>query len=39
MNQSVLNIRMLAKLSSSDHPGAIEVLSKDSYVDDVNPGA
>ena len=24
---------------SSDHPDAIEVLSKDIYVDDVNPGA
>ena len=34
-----LNIRMLAKLPSSDHPGAIEVLSKDTYVDDVNPSA
>ena len=39
MNQSVLNIGMLSKLSSSDHPGAIEVLSKDIYVEDVNPGA
>ena len=39
MNQSVLNIRMQAKLSSSDHPGAVEVLSKDIYLDDVNPGA
>ena len=38
-----LNIRMLAKLPSklpsSDHPSAIEVLSKDTYVDDVNPSA
>ena len=32
-------IRMLAELLSSDHPDALEVLSKDIYVDDVNPGA
>ena len=28
----------MAELSSSDHPDAIDVLSKDIYVDDVNPG-
>ena len=37
--QAAVAIRMLAELSSSDHPDAIEVLSKDIYVDDVNPGA
>ena len=30
---------MLAELSSSDHPDAIDVLFEDIYVDDVNPGA
>ena len=30
---------MLTELSCNDHPGAVEVLSKDIYVDDVNPGA
>ena len=37
--QAAVTIKMLAELSSSDHTGAIEVLSKDIYVDDVNPGA
>ena len=37
--QAAVAIKMLAELSSGDHPGAIEVLSKDIYVDDVNPGA
>ena len=37
--QAAVAIRLLAELSSSDHPDAIEVLSKDIYVDEVNPGA
>ena len=37
--QAAVAIRLLANLSSSDHPDAIEVLSKDIYVDNVNPGA
>ena len=37
--QAAVAIRLLAELSSSDHPDAIDVLSKDIYVDDVNPGA
>ena len=37
--QGAVAFRMLAELSSSDHPGALDVLSKDIYVDDVNPGA
>ena len=37
--QAAVAIRMLAELSSSDHPGALDVLSKDIYVDDFNPGA
>ena len=37
--QAAVAIRLLAELSSSDHPDAIEVLSKDIYVDDVNLGA
>ena len=37
--QAAVAIRMLAELSSSDHPGALDVLSKDIYVEDVNPGA
>ena len=37
--QAAVAIRLLAELSSSDHPDTIEVLSKDIYVDDVNPGA
>ena len=36
--QAAVAIRLLAELSSSDHPEAIDVLSKDIYVDDVNPG-
>ena len=36
--QAAVAIRMLAELSC-DHPGALKVLSKDIYVDDVNPGA
>ena len=37
--QAAIAINLLAELFSSDHPDAIEVLSKDIYVDDVNPGA
>ena len=37
--QAAVAINLLAEMSSSDHPDAIEVLSKDIYVDDVNPGA
>ena len=37
--QAAVAIRMLAELSSSDHPGTLDVLYKDIYVDDVNPGA
>ena len=37
--QAAVAIRLLAELSSSDHPDAINVLSKDIYVDDVKPGA
>ena len=37
--QAAVAIRLLAELSSSDHPDAIDVLSKDIYVKDVNPGA
>ena len=37
--QAAVAINLLAELFSSDYPNAIEVLSKDIYVDDVNPGA
>ena len=37
--QAAVAIKLLAELSSSDHPDSIDVLSKDIYVDDVNPGA
>ena len=37
--QATVAIGLLAEFSSSDHPDAINVLSKDIYVDDVNPGA
>ena len=38
--QAAVAIKMLTELSCNDHPGAVEVLSKDIYVvDDVNPGA
>ena len=37
--QAAVAINLLAELSSSDHPDAIKVLSKDIYVDDVNPDA
>ena len=37
--QAPIAIKMLTELSFNDHPGAVEVLSKDIYVDDVNPGA
>ena len=37
--QAAVAIRLLAELCSSDHPDAIDVLSKDIYVDDINPGA
>ena len=36
--QAAVAIRLLAELSSSDHPDAINVLSKDIYVEEVNPG-
>ena len=36
--QAAVAIRLLAELLSNDHPDAIEVLTKDIYVDDVNPG-
>ena len=36
--QAAVAMRLLAELSSSDHPDAIEVLSTNIYVDDVNPG-
>ena len=37
--QAAVAINLLNELFSSDYPGAIEVLSKDIYVDGVNPGA
>ena len=37
--QAAVAIKMLTELSCDNHPGAVEVLSKDIYVDDVNPGA
>ena len=37
--QAAVAINLLAELFSSDHPEAIEVLSKDIFVDDVNPSA
>ena len=37
--QAAVAIRLLAELSSRDHQNAIYVLSKDIYVNDVNPGA
>ena len=37
--QAAVTIKMLMELSCNDHPGAVEVQSKDIYVDDVNPGA
>ena len=37
--QAAVAIRMLAELSSGDHPDALDVLLKDIYVNDVNPGA
>ena len=36
--QAAVAIRLLTELSSNDHSDAIKVLSKDIYVDDVNPG-
>ena len=35
--QAAVAIKMLTELSGDAHPGAVEVLSKDIYVDDVNP--
>ena len=37
--QAAVAINLLAELFSNDYPSAIEVLSKNIYVDDVNPGA
>ena len=37
--QAAVAIKMLTELSCNDHPGPVEVLSKDIYDDDVNPGA
>ena len=37
--QAAVAKKLLAEFFSSDHPDAIYVLSKDIYVDDVNPGA
>ena len=37
--QAAVAIKMLTELSGDAHPGAVEVLSKDIYVDDVNLGA
>ena len=37
--QAAVAIKMFTELSCDIHPGAVEVPSKDIYVDDVNPGA
>ena len=37
--QAAVAISLLAELFSGDHPDAIKVLSKEIYVDDVNPDA
>ena len=37
--QAAVAINLLSELFSSEYPSAVEVLSKDIYVDDVNPGA
>ena len=37
--QAAVAISLLVELFSSDHPDAVEVLNKDIYVDNVNPGA
>ena len=37
--QAAVAINMLLELFSEEYPSAVEVLSKDIYVDDVNPGA
>ena len=37
--QAAVAINMLSELFSQEYPCAVEVLSKDIYVDDVNPGA
>ena len=35
--QAAVAIKLCAELSSIDHPDAIDVLSKDIYVNDINP--
>ena len=37
--QAAVAMNLLSELFSSDHPNTIEVLSKDIYVDEFNPGA
>ena len=37
--QAAVAINMLSELFSQEYPSAVEVLSKDIYVDDVNPRA
>ena len=37
--QAAVAINMLTKLFSKEYPSAVEVLAKNIYVDDVNPGA
>ena len=37
-SSATVAINLLSKLFSSEYPSAVEVLSKDIYVDDVNPG-
>ena len=37
--QAAVAINLSSELFSSEYPSAVEVLSKDIYVDDVNPGA
>ena len=37
--QAAVAIKMLTELPCEAHPGAVKVLSKDIYVDNVNPGA
>ena len=37
--QAAVAINLLSELFSPEYPSAVEVLSKDIYVDDVNPGA
>ena len=37
--QAAVAINMLSELFSQEYPSAVEVLSKDIYLDDVNPRA